>query len=116
MDLSNQKNGSLISRDTELTGELTFMDSMTIHGKLDGKILSEKGSLSIGKDAVIRANIAARNLTVEGKIDGALNIGDKVVLKAHSAVRGEITSARIVTEDMCLLVGKCTVGDGKNPA
>lgn len=113
MDFNNQKMGSVIAKDTELNGELAFSDSLSIHGKLEGKINSDKGSLEVGKDANVNADITSKNVTVEGKVNGTLKVADKIHLKSSSAVRGDITAARIVTEDHCVLVGKTTIGDSK---
>lgn len=111
MDQNTQKSASVIAQDAELTGEMTFSDAMNIQGKFDGKINSETGTLAIGSKAEVKADIKAKNLTIEGKVNGMISVKDKVTLKAHSAVHGDLNAARIVTEDLCVLVGKCSIGD-----
>jgi len=87
--------GSSIYFNGELSGEEDFI----IQGKVDGEIKLIKNNLTIGIDGIINANVTARIIIVEGKLNGDLHGSENVIIRKTGNVLGNIVSPRVTLED-----------------
>jgi cytoskeletal protein CcmA (bactofilin family) len=72
------------------------------------------GSLTIGPNGTVKADVYAREVIVRGKIEGKVTGRDKVQLWSTGQVTGEVQTDRLAIEEGALLKGK--VEAGKQPA
>ena len=71
MPTESTNNSSVtLGADVEFNGALAFKDKLCINGKFEGDISSEGGTLIVGRNAEIKADLKVGNLAVEGKIYG----------------------------------------------
>jgi len=99
--------------DVEFKGTLTFREKLLINGKFEGDISSEGGTLMIGRNAEIRAEIKVGNLISEGKIYGNTSVNDKVELRSPAQVFGDIQAARFSVEEGVVFVGNANITPGE---
>ena len=74
---------NVLNSDVEVIGSLRFSDDLLIDGTVEGDISSE-GVLSVGQNAVIRAEINTKSVIIHGKVIGNVTVTDRVQ-KIHSA-------------------------------
>ena len=87
---------------------------MFVDGLVDGKLNLTNGSLTIGPNGTVKADVFAREVIVRGKIEGKVTGRDKVQLWSTGQVTGEVQTDRLAIEEGALLKGK--VEAGKQPA
>jgi cytoskeletal protein CcmA (bactofilin family) len=102
-----------ISQGIKIKGEVTGSEDLFVDGQVDGKLNLTNGSLTIGPNGNVKADVTAREVIVRGKIEGKVSGRDKVQLWSTGQVTGEVTTDRLAIEDGAMLRGK--VEAGKHP-
>src|SRR5688572_32717972 len=75
----NQEYSTIIGADANFKGELTFESAAKFLGKIEGSIAS-KGKVLVGDGARCKATFKAKEISVEGDIEGNVEAGDRVEL------------------------------------
>ena len=88
-----------------ITGELSASEDLTLYGHMDGRVTLPEHTLTIGPNANIRAEIAARAVVIMGTVTGSV-VGERVAIRATGSVVGDIVAPRFAIEDGGQLVGK----------
>jgi len=86
----------------------SFVDSSP-DGELEGSVELPDSSLTVGSNGRIRANLLARSIVVEGRVDGNLYGAERAELKKSATVVGDIYSPRIAIEDGAIWEGNVQV-------
>jgi len=100
------KPNTFIGRGSEFEGKLTFDGIVRIDGKIDGEIFS-KGTLIIGPDAEVSANIQVDTVFLSGLVRGDIQSGKKIVMKAPGRLYGNIQTPVLVVDEGVLFEGNC---------
>ncbi|HUI75791.1 MAG TPA: polymer-forming cytoskeletal protein [Candidatus Acidoferrum sp.] len=102
-----------ISPGIRIKGEVTGSEDLFVDGQVEGKLSLTNGSLTIGPNGQVKADVTAREIVVRGKVEGKVSGRDKVVLGSTGHVNGEVQTDRLVIEDGAVLRGR--VEAGKQP-
>ena len=65
-----------------------------------------------GENADIRGEIKTKSVTVLGKVNGNITVGERCELKARAHLVGDLKAARLVIEEGATFVGKSEVTSG----
>ncbi len=103
-----------ISQGIRIKGEVTGSEDLFVDGLVDGKLNLTNGSLTIGPNGTVKADVYAREVIVRGKVEGKVTGRDKVQLWSTGQVTGEVQTDRLAIEEGALLKGK--VEAGRQPA
>jgi cytoskeletal protein CcmA (bactofilin family) len=103
-----------ISQGIRIKGEVTGSEDLFVDGLVDGKLNLTNGSLTVGPNGTVKADVYAREVIVRGKIEGKVTGREKVQLSSTGQVLGEVQTDRLAIEEGALLKGK--VEAGKQPA
>ena len=103
-----------ISQGIKIKGEVTGSEDLFVDGLVDGKLNLTNGSLTIGPNGTVKADVYAREVIVRGKIEGKVTGRDKVQLWSTGQITGEVQTESLSIEEGALLKGK--VEAGKQPA
>ncbi len=87
--------GSTIS----IKGDLTGDEDLVIDGRIEGKIDLKQHKITIGKKGVVRAEMRAKIISIEGDVQGTLYGEEQIILCSSSSVRGDIIAPRVTLED-----------------
>lgn len=93
--------GSSISIKGDLIGE----EDLIVHGRLEGTVTLKQNKLMVGKDGHIKADVRARVIIVEGRVEGGLFGDEQVIIKKSGVVQGNIEAPRVALEDGCKFKG-----------
>ncbi len=102
----------VLSSDVEIKGSIKFQKELLIDGKVEGEINSD-GVLTIGENADIRGEIKTKSITVFGKVQGNITVGERCELKSRCTLQGDLKAARLVIEEGATFIGKSEVTSGK---
>jgi cytoskeletal protein CcmA (bactofilin family) len=111
---ASSKAGACISQGIKIKGEVTGSEDLFVDGQVDGKLSLTNGSLTIGPNGRVKADVTAREVTVRGTVEGKVSGRDKVLLGSTGQVTGEVQTDRLAIEDGAMLRGK--VEAGKHPS
>lgn len=100
---------TLIARGVRVEGEFVSQGDVAIEGEVSGT-LSCSGSLTVGVEAKIKADVKANDVIVAGIIEGNIVAGRKLELKAGARVTGDVVCEVIVVEGGASLNGKISSG------
>ena len=99
-----------ISQGIRIKGEVTGSEDLYVDGLVDGKLNLANGSLTIGPNGTVKADVVAREVIVRGRIDGKVTGRDKVQLWGTAQVFGEVQTDRLSIEEGAMLRGKVEAG------
>jgi cytoskeletal protein CcmA (bactofilin family) len=99
-----------IGQGIRIKGEVTGSEDLYMDGVIDGKLNLTNGSLTIGPNGTVKADVNAREVIVHGRIDGKVTGRDKVQLMSTCHVTGEVQTERLAIEEGALLRGKVEAG------
>jgi cytoskeletal protein CcmA (bactofilin family) len=109
MDAPKTGDFAHIGKSVTIKGELSGSEDLYIDGKVEGSIELKGNSLTIGPNGQVRANVNAKSVTVQGKLDGNIRATESTQLRSTAVAVGDITSQRIAIEDGAYLKGKIDV-------
>ena len=97
-----------------MQGSLTFSDpvNLRINGKFDGS-LTTKGSLIIGEDALVNAEILGEDIIVAGKVKGKIKAIKGLQLAPTARVDADVEVANITVEGGAIFNGRCKMWEEK---
>jgi cytoskeletal protein CcmA (bactofilin family) len=99
-------NTSDLGQSLSIKGELTSSEDMTLYGRMEGRVNCPDHMLTIGPQAAVKADIAARAVVVRGAVIGNVTAADKLEIQTNGSVMGDVVSPRLVIADGGSLQGK----------
>ena len=111
---TSSRAAACISQGIKIKGEVTGSEDLFVDGHVDGKLNLANGSLTIGPNGNVKADVHAREVIVRGKIEGKVSGRDRVQLWSTGQVTGEVQTERLAIEDGAVLRGKVEAGKPLN--
>jgi cytoskeletal protein CcmA (bactofilin family) len=97
---------SRISSGIRINGEISGNDDLYIDGQAEGQFRFPQSKVTVGPNGRVQASIEAREIVVEGTVQGNLKASESVQLGRASRVNGSLTTPRIAIDDGARLRGK----------
>lgn len=107
---AGSRSEACISQGIRIKGEVTGSEDLFVDGVVDGKLSLTNGSLTIGPNGQVKADVVAREVIVRGKVEGKVSGRDKVQLASTGQVNGEVQTDRLAIEDGAMLRGRVEAG------
>ncbi|MEW6353330.1 MAG: polymer-forming cytoskeletal protein [Pseudomonadota bacterium] len=82
-----------------IKGDLSGDEDLTIEGRVEGKVDLKQHKITVGRKGVVRADMHAKVISIEGEVQGTLTAEEQIVLCKSSNVRGDIIAPRVTLED-----------------
>lgn len=104
------KEGTLsgyVGNGTTLTGEATFKGMLRVDGHLTGHVTSADGTLLVGTNGQVDANIAVAVATIHGTVNGDIIAAKRIEIGRTARVVGNINTPSLVIEQGGILEGNC---------
>jgi len=100
------KTNSIIGPGTEFKGTLKDRESIRIDGKFEGEI-ETKGTVTVGEDAVVHANIKATAVTIAGKVMGDIDCEGRVEICSTGSLEGKVKASDLTIAEGAFFNGEC---------
>jgi cytoskeletal protein CcmA (bactofilin family) len=97
---------AFLGKGSEFEGKLTFNETVRIDGNFKGQIIST-GTLIIGDDAVINAEIEVGTAVISGNIEGGITARERLELHPPAKVCGTIKTPKLIIMEGAILDGSC---------
>lgn len=98
-----------IGKSVFIKGELSGSEDLYFDGEVEGRIDLGAHSLTIGPNGRIRANVRAKNVVVNGKVDGDISGSERVELRRSALMVGNIATQRVVVEEGAFFKGQIDI-------
>jgi cytoskeletal protein CcmA (bactofilin family) len=96
-----------VGNGTSLTGEANFKGMLRVDGHLSGQIKSEGGTLIVGNNGQVDADIEVAVATIHGTVNGDINASQRLELGRAAKVNGNIQTPSLVIEQGAVFEGSC---------
>jgi cytoskeletal protein CcmA (bactofilin family) len=105
---------TVLTADCEFKGALAFSGELQLHGRLEGTIESEGGALTVGEEAMIKAEIRVNDVYISGKVQGNIYATGRIEIRGKAEVYGDLYANRLAMDDGVVFVGKSNALNGKS--
>src|SRR5918996_2755160 len=92
---------------TDVTGEANFKAMMRVDGHFSGRISSSSGTLIVGANGKVDANIEVAVAVIHGTINGDIIATQRLELGRAAKVNGNIQTPSLVIEQGAIFEGSC---------
>jgi cytoskeletal protein CcmA (bactofilin family) len=110
---------AVIGKSVQIRGEVKGNEDLQVEGLVEGTITLNDSRLTVGANARVQANVTARDVMVQGTLQGDVHATGRVELRTGSHVTGDIQAARLSIEENAIFSGKVelnTPPGGEKPA
>jgi Integral membrane protein CcmA involved in cell shape determination len=108
-DIKEGRLSGFVGHGTVLTGETNFQAMLRVDGVLQGTVASDAGTLIVGTNGQVDANVAVASATINGTVNGDIVATEKLHLGRTAKVVGNVQTPRIVIEEGAILEGSCSM-------
>jgi len=92
---------------TVVTGEANFKAMMRVDGHLSGRVSSSSGTLIVGANGKVDANIEVAVAVIHGTINGDIIATQRLELGRAAKVNGNIQTPSLIIEQGAMFEGSC---------
>jgi cytoskeletal protein CcmA (bactofilin family) len=96
-----------VGNGTTLTGEANFKGMLRVDGHLSGQVKSEGGTLIVGNNGQVDADIEVAVATIHGAVNGDITASQRLELGRAAKVNGNIQTPSLVIEQGAVFEGSC---------
>lgn len=115
-NITNSMEQATIGRSVIIKGDISGSESLYIDGRVEGTINFTDSRVTIGRNAVIVANISAKEVVVMGTVTGNIHCTDRLDIRSEATVTGDVVTPRVCIEDGALVKGSVEVRTEKRQA
>ncbi|MFZ0800609.1 MAG: polymer-forming cytoskeletal protein [Terriglobales bacterium] len=109
MDAPKTNEFAHIGKSVIIKGELSGSEDLFVDGVVEGTIELRNNNLVIGPNGQVKANIHAKGVVVQGKLDGDIRASQRAELRKSAIVVGDVFTQRIAIEEGAYFKGKVDI-------
>ena len=94
----------MIGEGVTITGTIKADNEVNIHGSIDGDI--DCNSVTINQSGNVKGKVQTETMTVEGKVEGEININSLLHIKSQGSVSGKVFYGDIQIDEGGKLLGE----------
>ena len=95
-----------IGKSLQVRGEVRGSEDLVVDGFVEGTITLSGSRLTIGANAKVHANVAARDVIILGQLNGNIAATGRVELRSGASLVGDIQASRLSIEENSGFSGK----------
>ena len=116
MDTPKTAEFAHIGKSVIVKGELTGSEDLYVDGQVEGSIDLQGNNLTVGPNGQIRANVNAKGVIVQGKLEGNIHATERVDFRKSAIAVGDVITQRVAIEEGAYFKGKVDIGKPEAPA
>jgi cytoskeletal protein CcmA (bactofilin family) len=109
MDAPQTGSFAHIGKSVVIKGELSGSEDLYVDGNVEGKIELRSHSLTVGPNGTVKAEVTAKSVVIQGKLEGTVVASDRVELRKSAIVSGDLITQKIAIEEGAFLKGKVDI-------
>ena len=103
---ANNQEDTVIGSSIKIEGDLVSNGGILVEGEVVGTLKTEK-SLTVGERAKVVADVKAKEAFISGKVEGNIEVADKIELASTAEINGDIKATSLVIAAGAVFNGKC---------
>jgi cytoskeletal protein CcmA (bactofilin family) len=104
---------TVIAYGVKVEGDFSSQGDVSIEGEVHGSV-KVSGRLSVGPQAMLKANVTADQATIAGDIHGNVTVSGHLQLASTAKITGDVTCATAGVDSGASLNGKVAMGTTAN--
>jgi len=109
MDTPKTAEFAHIGKSVIIKGQLSGSEDLYVDGQVEGSIELKEHSLIIGASGHVQADINAKSVVIQGKMEGNVQASERAELKKSAVAVGDILTQRISVEEGAFFKGKIEI-------
>lgn len=105
IDEATLRAGAAIGKSIVVKGTITGKEDLLVDGRVDGDIELPENRLTVGAGGAIHGGIRAREIIINGNVQGNMEATERVEIKRGARVVGDLRAQRPVIEDEAYFKG-----------
>ena len=101
---------TFIGPDARIEGTVEFDGAIRLDGKVEGKIESKRGTVVIGEQAMVNADIHVGTAIIMGHVKGTVEADTRIEISPPGRVEGDIHAPVISIDAGVIFNGNCETG------
>lgn len=106
-DIKDGVLNGFVGNGTVMSGEAVFKGMLRVDGTLTGRVTSDDGTLLVGTNGQVDANIKVSIATIHGTVNGDIVATKKLELGRSAKVVGNVQTPALVIEQGAVFEGSC---------
>ena len=100
---------TFLGHDAIFEGTINFKGTVRLDGKVKGKIVSDDGTVIIGEEAIVEAEIAVEIVIIKGSVTGNVQARDRIEAYPPARILGELQAPTISIDSGVVFNGTCSM-------
>lgn len=97
--VSSSGKTAVLGATIKVKGDISGEENLLIEGKVEGSVSLSSHELTIGKTGKLNANLTAKNIRIDGQVDGDIIGKEKVIVTSTSQIKGNIVTPKMTLEE-----------------
>lgn len=102
---------TIVGANVKLVGTLYDANEITIHGKVEGEVKSDK-IVVVSETAYVKGPITAETVQIAGQVNGSITATSKMEILPTGKIYGSITTKDLNIRSGAIFIGKSNMPDG----
>jgi cytoskeletal protein CcmA (bactofilin family) len=107
-EAAGPRHSAAIGPSMTIKGEIRAREELMVDGEVEGSLESQS-LLTVGPNGKVRANIKAREVVVYGSVRGNVEVAEKIAIRDHGSLVGDIKAAGISIDDGAYFKGSIDI-------
>lgn len=92
-------------------GKSIALENKVLNGRyvFGGEVLT-RGTIFVGPKGIVKGNLSATEVEVEGAVDGTVKAVERLTLKKTGSIVGDLTAKKLVVEEGASVLGELRIG------
>jgi len=99
------KETTYLGKNLKINGTLSGEGSLIILGNFEGEF-DLKGQIKVAQGAVIKGNIKATGVSINGNVNGTVVASERILLDTTAAIKGRLVTPKISIQDGAVFDGE----------
>jgi cytoskeletal protein CcmA (bactofilin family) len=108
--ITERRVAAWVGRALRIEGRIISSEDLTIDGSVEGSIELDNHSLTIGKGAIVKADLVARTITISGSVTGRVRATEYIELLPEAQVDGDISTPKLSMAEGAIAKGRIEAG------
>lgn len=101
--------GASIGAAVSIIGEIYSEEDLFLDGEIQGKLELKNSRLTIGPNGKAKSNVKAREVIIQGQVQGDVEASQKITIRKHGSLVGNIKTTGIVIDDDAYFKGSIDI-------
>lgn len=113
--VAGRAGSATLGKSVVVKGQIFSREDLTLDGEMEGTVECQEHRLTVGPNAKITASLKAREIIIQGTINGNVEATEKIDLRKEAKLVGDIKTARITIEDGAYFKGSIDISKAAAP-